>query len=178
MSSVCSGLQQLPSASVPSALRTKLQVLYSRERSYRYDSRLQEIWANWKFRLDEFMRPITIPATGGLLSSIALFATLALSIGQTVRGVPYEIPVLNDQHFEANLVRVDMRSGVVLTMNLDDKGRIREYAVRDGVDSYTGDPALLISNNISLPRFPNVLELAHPISGAVRISLTPIVFRQ
>jgi hypothetical protein len=139
---------------------------------------LQFIWQRWKFRMHEFMQPLTIPATGGLLSSIALFATLAVSIGQTVRAVAYEVPVMNGERVVANLIPVDMSSSIVLTMNLDDKGRISDYAVRDGADSYTGDASRLVSNNISLPQFPSVLAMAQPISGAVRISMTPIIFRQ
>lgn len=174
---VRSGLQQLPTPLAPAALKTRLRIVASRERSYWRESRLEKLWERWKFRIDEFMRPITIPATGGLLSSIALFFTLALSIGQTVRVVAYEVPVGSEVR-AANLLRVDMRSAVVLTMNLDATGRIRDYDVRGGLDSYTGDPMMLVSNNVSLPHIPGVLELTHPISGAVRISLTPIVFRQ
>ena len=173
-----SSLRQLSAPRTPPSLKTHLQVIASRELSRSRESRLEDLWKRWKFRLDEFMRPITIPATGGLLSSIALFFTLALSIGQTVRAVAYEVPLVYEDRADANLIPVDMRSSIVLTMSLDDKGRIRDYAVRDSVAFYTGDPARLVSNNISLPQFPSVLALTHPVSGAVRISLTPIVFRQ
>jgi predicted anti-sigma-YlaC factor YlaD len=177
LGSVRSALQQLPIPLAPASLKTRLRIIASWERSYSLESRLQKLWERWKFRIDEFMRPITIPATGGLLSSIALFATLALSIGQTVRAVTYEVPLGSDVR-AANLLQVDMSSAVVLTMSLDGSGRIRDYDVRGSADSYTGDPAMLVSNNISLPHIPGVLELTHPISGAVRISLTPLVFRQ
>ncbi|HEX4769267.1 MAG TPA: zf-HC2 domain-containing protein [Bryobacteraceae bacterium] len=172
-----SGLQQLPRPLAPAALKTRLRIVASRERSYFHESRLEKLWESWKFRVNEFMRPITIPATGGLLSSIALFFTLALSIGQTVRAVAYEVP-LGSEVRAANLLRVDMRSAVVLTMNVDGTGRIRDYDVQGGLGSYSGDPMMLVSNNILLPRIPGVLELTQPISGAVRISLTPLVFRQ
>ena len=120
MSSLRAGLQQLSTPVAPRMLKTRLRILASRERLYNTGSPLQFMWQRWKFRLHEFMRPLTIPATGGLLSSVALFATLALSIGQTVRAVAYEVPVLNSDRTDANLISVDMRSSIVLTMDFHD----------------------------------------------------------
>ncbi len=176
-----SGLKRLPSPSVPAIMRTRLRVLASQERVWLLQtqgSRWASLVQRWKFRLDEFMRPLTIPATGGILSSVALFATLAFSISHTAHSVAYEVPVAYRDRLDATLIPVDMRSAVVLTMDLDGRGRIRDYSVRDGADSYTGDAGRLVYNNISLPQFPSVLAEAQPVSGAVRISLTPIVFRQ
>ena len=175
------GLRGLPVPTSPATLRTRLRILASHERSaigVHQVSRFERMWNSWRFRLDEFMRPLTIPATGGLLSSVALFGTLALSIGQTARVVAYEVPVAYGERADAALIPMDMRTAIVLEMGLDDKGRIQNYAVRDGIDSFRGDASRLTGNNISLPKFPSVLAVAQPISGNVRISLTPVLFRQ
>jgi hypothetical protein len=50
--------------------------------------------------------------------------------------------------------------------------------VKDGSNSFVGNPNRLESNNISLPQIPSVLAMAQPISSDIRISLTPIVYRQ
>ena len=124
------------------------------------------------------MRPLTIPATGGLLSSVILFAALAFTISTSTRGVTYEVPVLYADRNEANLVPVQLRSSVVLTLSLDGNGRITDYAFRDASASYVGDPMRLQANNILLPDFPSVLVLEHPISRDISIEFTPLIFRQ
>ncbi len=174
-------LNSLAKLAPPDSLRAGLRVDASREQkavAESHGSRIARIWLRWTTRLDEFMRPLTIPATGGLLSSVILFGALAFTIGTTTRGVTYEVPVAYGDHMDANLVPVELRSAVVLTLSLDSSGRITDYAVRDGSDSFVGDTTRLQYNNISLPEFPSVLAMAQPISRDIRISFTPIVFRR
>jgi hypothetical protein len=174
-------LRQLQPAKAPSELRLRLQVGASRERKSLIEtngSRLMRIWNYWAFRLDELMRPITIPATGGLFSSLVLFGALAFTIGTTTRGVTYEVPVMYAERGDANLVPVELRSSVVLTLSVNGNGRIVDYAVLDKAGSFAGDATKLQYNNISVPEIPNVLRLAVPTSSDIRISFTPIIFRQ
>src|SRR5947209_14838264 len=107
------GMLRLATPKSPAMLATKLRVLASRERSALLQSGASQ-WARlrmrWRLRLDEFMRPLTIPATGGLLSSLALFATLAASWTRAPQTVGYEVPISHEETIAANLVPVDMRS--------------------------------------------------------------------
>lgn len=182
ITSLRSAARALPEAVPPPHLATALRVMASHERhvvEHNHGSRWGAAWNRWKFRLDEMLRPLTIPATGGLLSSFILFGALAFTIGTTTRNVNYEVPVLYTDHGGTNLVPLRLGSeAVVLTITTDSNGRIRDYAVHDGADSFTGDPTRLQSNNIALPQFPSVLALAHPISGDIRISFTPLELRQ
>ncbi|HZQ52666.1 MAG TPA: anti-sigma factor [Bryobacteraceae bacterium] len=180
LASVRSSLRELAQPVPPAGLRTKLQVQASRERQALLESNwsiLQRVWNRWMFRLDQAMRPITLPATGGLLASIILFAGLANMISTTTRGVTYEVPVVYADHTDPNLVPVELRSAVVLTLSLDSTGRIRDYAVQDGSASFVGDPTRLQADNISMPEFPGVLALAQPTNRDISISFIPILFR-
>ena len=61
-------LRRLPNPKAPASLQMALRVRASQERSAveRYQgSRLLRLWGSWLFRMDELLRPITIPATGG-----------------------------------------------------------------------------------------------------------------
>jgi len=179
--SVRSTLADLPVPKPPAHLGTALRVKASQERrmlANHNGSRLAQLYKEWSFRVNQFMRPLTIPATGGLLSSFILFAALGLTIGTTTRGVTYEVPVLYADRGAANLVPLQLRSSVVLTLSLDGTGRITDYAVYDASASYIGDPVRLQSNNIALPDFPSVLALAQPINRDISIEFTPLVFRQ
>ena len=181
VSLVRSTLAELPVALPPASLRAALQVKASQQRrtiSRHNGSRFQELLAEWKFRVDQLMRPLTIPATGGILSSFILFGALALTIGTTTRGVTYEVPVMYADHMNANLVPMELRSSVVLNMILDGNGRITDYSVQDSSASYVGNPMRLQGNNISLPAFSTVLAVAHPVTRDISIKFTPLVFRQ
>lgn len=177
---VRSSLNNLAQPLTPSSLRTRLRVAASQERKTVLEangSRWRRTWNNWKFRVDQFMRPMTIPATGGVLSSVLLFGALALTISTSTRQVAYEVPVMFEDHMDANLVPTELRSSVVLTLNLDGKGRITEYAVQDGSGSFVGDVGRLQYNNICLPQFPSVLGLSRPTSREIQVSFIPMVFR-
>jgi hypothetical protein len=175
-------LRGLPRLRPPARLGTTLRVLASRERQAVVEtrgSRWERVRQAWKFRLKELFDPFTVPATGGFFSSCILFALLALTIGRTTQAVAYEVPLsYGDVHDEANLVPIDLRSSVMVFLSLNPDGRITEYSVRDGEDSFVGDANMLQAKNIPIPEFPSVLAVAQPISSDISIRFIPLVFRQ
>jgi anti-sigma factor RsiW len=180
--SVRSSLRGLPPVEIPSDLRVRLRVKASQERVVLLQtngSRLLRAWNVWKFRLNEMMRPLTIPATGGFVSALALFGMFALTISTTTHIVTEDVPIsLFTEHINANLVPMELRTSVVVvTFSTDGSGRITDYAFREGSKSVVGGTARLQSNIISLPDIPSVMT-AQPISSNIRISFTPIVFRR
>ena len=179
--SVRVALGSLPDSVSPARLSMALRVKASQERQATLEtggSRLQRTWDRWKLRMDDFMRPLTIPATGGLLSSLILFAAFAFTVESTARVVTYEVPVLYPSHFDANLVPLQLRSSVTLNMSLDENGRITDYTARGGSDWFVGDATRLQGENIAMPAFRSVLELAQPVSSDISIKFTPILFRE
>src|SRR4051812_22866239 len=68
-------LGELRPAAIPEQLKTNLKIIASKERAATArtrGSRLTAMWERWKFRLNDMMRPLALPATGGLLSSLIL----------------------------------------------------------------------------------------------------------
>jgi anti-sigma factor RsiW len=178
--SVRSSLRSLPATEIPTDLRVRLRVRASQERVVLLEtngSRILRFWNSWKFRLNEMMRPITIPATGGFVSSIALFGAFALTFSTTTRVVAYDVPVVYASNMSANLVPMELQSSAVVTFTTDGSGRITDYAYSDGSKSFIGQTSRLQSNNISLPSIPNVMTIAQPMSSDIRITFTPLVFR-
>jgi len=182
LGAVRSSLQELPKAKAPMSLRTRLRVVASQERKLILEadgSRLILLWNEWKFRMHELMRPLTIPATGGFCSALLLFGSLAFTIGNTTRGLAYEVPLIySSNHIDANLVPVELRSSIVLNMSLDGNGRITDYAFRNDSHSVQGDPASLQHHNIDVPDIPSVMTVAQPVSSDIQISVTPMDFRR
>lgn len=176
-------LQELPKAKSPLGLRTRLRVIASQERKLILEadgSRLRLLWNDWKFRMQQMMRPLTIPATGGFCSALVLFGALAFTIGSTTRGLAYEVPLMmySSNHIDANLVPVELRSGIVLNMSLDGNGRITDYAFHNSSHSVQGDPASLQHQNIQVPDIPSVMTSAQAVSSDIQISVTPMDFRR
>lgn len=175
-----SALRGLSPVTVPQYLQTRLKVIASKQRAetlWTRGSRFQAIWERWKFRMSEMMRPVALPATGGLLSSIVLFGTFILMIGTTTRIANYEIPLIAAA-VEPNLVPLDLRSRtVILNMTFDSSGRIADYQVGDPSGNFTAGlqthPA-----SITVPDFSTVFAVALPVSGDIQIKFQPIAFRQ
>ncbi|MGC2659848.1 MAG: zf-HC2 domain-containing protein [Bryobacteraceae bacterium] len=179
MGAVKSALSNVPRLLAPARLRTQLRVLASREQQLielNGGSHWLAMWSQWKFRMHQMMRPLTIPATGGLISSLILFGTLAFTISTTTRVVSYEVPLAYQDEGEANQLPFELRSAkVILNMSFDSSGRLQDYAFADGTAVDSGHLQYL---NVMMPQFPAVLALAHPTSGDIRISFTPLAFRQ
>jgi anti-sigma factor RsiW len=181
MASVRMMLHRLPARPAPVHLSARLRVAASQERQLLLESDgsiWRAAWNRWKCRLDAFMRPLTIPATGGLLASVLMFGTLAVTIGDHIHPAAYDVPVFGIAQSSPTLVPVELHSAVVLTMSLDSGGHISNYAVHENSSSFIGNTPSSHDSSISIPSFPSVFAAAEPVTSDIRISFTPIVYRQ
>ncbi|MGA8599660.1 MAG: zf-HC2 domain-containing protein [Bryobacteraceae bacterium] len=176
-----SALKGLSAPPIPGRLQTSLKVIASRERANVLEwkgSRFRAVWERWKFHASELMRPLALPATGGLISALLLFGTFVLTMGTTTRIASYEIPLSAITDDEPNLLPVDLRSNlIVLNMTLDSSGRIGDYAISDPAKKFTAGLQSHLGS-ITLPSMPNVFAVAQPISGDIQIRFIPLAFRQ
>jgi hypothetical protein len=181
VNAIRSALRQLPPPVVPVQLRTTLKVIASKERAEVLKTRgshFQALWERWKFRFSDLMRPLALPATGGLISSLLLFGMFVLTVSTTTRVTSYDIPLQGIPAFEPNLVPLELRSQlVVLNMSFDGSGRITDYAVSDPTSRFTSGLQAQPST-ITVPSFPTVFGVAQPVSGDIQIKFEPIAFRQ
>jgi hypothetical protein len=184
MSAVRATLRGLPAPPVPPRLTAGLRVGASRARQILLDnhgSLMDYRFQNWRFRLNQLMRPLALPATGGLLSSLILFGTLILTMGTNPPVVVADSePLLSyPTPIKGQLIPLELRSQeVTLTMSLDGLGQLRGYAVADGKASFTGDSSRMQSTPISLPSLGRALGVAKPISGDIQISFQPLALRR
>jgi hypothetical protein len=175
-------LRDLPKVSPSQRLITQLQVLASRERVRRLShntlSALMHFWgAELRLFVDNLMRPLAIPFTGGLLSSVCLFGML--------------MPTLQFQHlthndvpsglFTQSVATVDAlppfgfsEDDVVVQLTLDDRGSVVDYAVPNGMNSKLRND---IANMILFTKFEPATEFGVPIAGKVLVSFRRIVVK-
>jgi hypothetical protein len=180
LSALRSTLRSLPAPAVPSRLTSALKILASRERqivNHNHGSLLDYRLERWRFRLNQLMRPMALPVTGGLLSSLILFGTLVFTMGTNapvvVAGAGPEPLLSYPAPIQPYLIPVELRSQeVTLTMNLDTMGQLRGYAVADGKASFAGDSSRLQSTKISLP------SLGQTLGVDIQISFQPLGLRR
>jgi hypothetical protein len=171
--SLRTALQSFQPAVAPNQLTTSLRVIASRERASvieTHGSRWSGVWDKWKLRLDNIMRPLAIPATGGLVSSLLLFGVFVLTIGSTSSVVGYDVP-LNRQ---ANLVPVELGShAVFVNMSVGSNGRLANFAMNDPTCKLRADLQGERAS-ITVPAFATVFGLTEPISGDIQIRFQPL----
>lgn len=117
-------LRELPSVPCPSRVETRLRVAASRERAR----------ISWRDRaalmLQNIMRPLAVPAAGGLLSAILLFALLGdnLAYRGTLRndsplGLFTQVTVLDPPPFGC------YGHDVIVELTIDQHGNVADYSL-------------------------------------------------
>jgi hypothetical protein len=172
---------RLPHPAVPARLQTKLKVIASREQAEvlrSRGSRWNAIWERWRFSINDLMRPLALPATGGLLSSLALFGLFVLTFGTTAARSNYDIPLCGVSGSEATLVPIELKTqSITLNMSFDGNGRIGDYNIANQSGSYNSGMQTHVAA-ITVPQFSTVFAVARPISGDIQIQFVPLALRQ
>jgi hypothetical protein len=174
-------LRSLPPRVPPAGLTTSLRVIASRERQKLVESRsLGQVFALWldrtRFRLRDMLRPLMLPATGGVLSAVVLFsmwvvptyplrAKMAVDIPTSLKTIPITEP------FNASTGFTD---SVLVDVEVDDQGRFVDYQVVSGA-SAVSDPATRrrMENLLLSIKFAPATSFGMPMAGKARVLLLP-----
>jgi len=162
-----------PLAPVPQRLQTQLLVIASRERASWNSTRTLPMalrtWAvNARLTIDNLMRPLALPFTGGLLSAVVLFSILVPTFGfrPSLRNdVPLRL------YTAATLVEVAPfinNDETVVELYIDDKGQAMDYSVQQG----TVSPELQsdLTKMMFSSRFTPATWFGQPTNGTVLVS--------
>jgi hypothetical protein len=172
-------LRGLAAPPVPAMLEGKLRVLASHERARRL---VRRNWAarmaHWRglaaLHLGDLMRPVALPVAGGLVSALLMFAVL--------------MPCMTYAHFstieppsavftdpdgqlvgEGEFPKLERAIGpsqsgkVVVLLNIDDRGRVTDYTVVQGVVTPE------VENLILFSKFTPAKLFGKPTWGQVRV---------
>jgi hypothetical protein len=179
-------MRSMNRAAVPAELTARLRVLASHEHARQARRRniaafLNDRWSSIKLAFDNMMRPVALPAAGGSLSSLVLFAALVpvLSFphdfgGRELSSVPDGTMVIEGPAgpYMANSVLGAPRIQQVTTDNpadanvveltIDERGRVSDYSVTRG--SLTPD----LESIIMFSKFTPATVLRSPTIGKVK----------
>jgi hypothetical protein len=168
-------LRSLPPRTPPMDLTMRLRIAASRERAQNASSGSRfRAWAGgFKLALDNLMKPLALPAAGGLCAAILLFTILVptfsgafylVSGGDVPTGLSTN-PVLKSTApigFHYGDAEVDLR--------IDEQGRIINYSIvgSQGLDKDAMRRS--IENNLLFTQFAPATAFGIPVTGSLRIS--------
>jgi anti-sigma factor RsiW len=166
-------LRHLSDVQPPARLRTRIRLAISRESSPRF-------WARWKIHLDNLMRPLAVPAAGGVLAAVMSFLTLMGSVGIAPRMFAEDVPLaFFDKAFVAT---PEMRMPTPFSVTeetlvlafIDGEGSVYDFRVisNDGRRPNAKLTAELASALVTT-RFEPAMSFGRPVPGTMLITLRP-----
>jgi hypothetical protein len=169
-------LRSLPRLLPPPELTMRLRVAASKIRMESAGGPSR--WNRWLNRLElslhHLMRPLALPAVGGLCSAVFLFSTLvpmfksAYAMGGLAGDVPTMLvtePMLKDT---APVAFAD--GDAVVDLQLDDRGMIINYSIVSSPGQQSEELRHGIENSLLFTEFWPATTFGRPVAGTIRIS--------
>jgi hypothetical protein len=178
-------LRSLPHRVPPAGLTTSLRVIASRERQRLIEQRSPGgVFAAWlnrtRLTLQDILRPLMLPATGGLFSAVVLFSmwvvpTYPLRAKTTALDIPTSLTTSVDV---VDVVKrsagVGLSDSVLVDVDVDDQGHFVDYQVVSGA-SAVSDPTTRhrMENLLYFTKFAPATAFGMPMAGKARVLLLP-----
>jgi hypothetical protein len=172
-------LQSLSKKAVPPAVSASLRVMASREslrqRTRRtFGSAFAAWWERTHLLAHNLMRPLALPAAGGLLSAVALFGMWLVPTyplrGNNTFDVPTGLstnPVLRGTTFVGTA-----GEDVVVDVTVDELGRMVDYVVINGASILKNDSLRRsLETTLLFAEFDPATNFGRPMNGKIRLVL-------
>jgi|SRR5271165_2285191 len=176
-------LSSLPKRVPPPDLNVRLRVVASQERARHQMTAWQRCRERWTLIKSNLMKPIAIPAVGGLCSAIFLFSSLVPSFTfyrtpdapQSTFGMVagmFAVPVvLSSEPVVKNLAPIGFFDGdAVVDLRIDAAGRIVNYSIVGAEGSGSDQLRRSIENNLLFTTFVPATAFGKPIAGTLRLT--------
>lgn len=179
LQAIRAGMRAMPARRVPPMLAMSLRVIASREaaRRRRYHGLMAtcQAWGEslW-YRLNDLMRPLALPAAGGLASAVLLFSMVMPNFQGLVRAHSDDVPTIL---FTGATVKSSMdfsvsADEVTVAVFVDERGRVIDYAFPEGaVQLNTATTRRQLENSLLFTHFQPATSFGQPTAGWVRVSL-------
>lgn len=184
--SLRTGLKSLHQKTVSSMLSTRLMVVASRERSRfllrrNLAARMAELRRNAKLLFDNLLKPVAVPAMGGMLASFLCIG----SIVDTLQFHPewqQDLPVSLFTQVTIDGVSPFSVNGPDVTMQLtvDPNGSVSDFVVSgDGAKTRNASPEEMreIGNMVLFSTFTPATAFGQPVSGKIVVGSRHINIR-
>jgi hypothetical protein len=173
-------LARLPVPQAPAGLGTALRVIASREAQRRRErqtwrQRMALVWSRAGFLARTMMKPLAVPAFGGLSTAVMVFSIFVpnLALPRPSADVPTMLAT------EASVKGLGLAPGaytgeadLVLDLVIDEQGRMLDYEVVSG-HATLQNPGVrrLLENNLLFTSFNPGTSFGQPAPSRIRLSL-------
>ena len=176
------GLKGLPQVAVPPMLRTRLKIVASRERSrhiLRRDlaARFAEVKSWAKLMYDNLLKPIMVPAAGGLLASFLCFGVIVDTLhvhapweNDIPVGLFTQVAIDDFTPFSVN------GNDVIVQLTVDRDGRVSDFEVPQS-SSVTPEELSDIGNLVLYSTFTPATAFGQRVTGKILVSIHHINIR-
>jgi hypothetical protein len=168
-------LRSLPKRIPPVELTTRLRVVASKVRMESFGG--AGSWSRWRDRVELYlrnlMRPLALPAAGGLCSAVFLFSTLVPTFKSAfVLNAPGDIPTTLSTEpmlkYAAPIAFTDRDA--VVDLQLDDQGRIVDFTIVSAPGQQNENVSRHIKNHLLFTEFWPATTFGRGVAGTIRIS--------
>jgi hypothetical protein len=178
---VRSSLRALPRKPVPHSVTMALRVIASREAARRrmYSGlfgRLRELRDYIEYQVTDLMRPIALPAAGGLLSAVFIFSTMVPNLS-TDRTRTWDVPIAiaTDAQVKSSSLLDMAEAEISIDILVDENGRVIDYALPEG--SGLPKSSLIrrrLENTLLFTEFNPATTFGRPVAGWTRVTFRGI----
>jgi len=179
--SLRTGLKSLPEKSVSPLLRTRLRVIASRERSRQalcrnLAARMAELRSSAKLMFDNLLRPVAVPAAGGMLASFLCFAAIVDTLhyhpewqNDIPVGLYTQVAIDDISPFSVN------GKDVMVQLTIDQNGAVSGFELPQGTAS--ADEMREIGNLVLYSSFSPATAFGQRVTGKILVNILHINVR-
>ena len=173
-------LRNLPRRVPPAGLTTSLRVIASRERQRLVESSSPvQILGSWfhrtRFMLQDILRPLMLPATGGVFSAVVLFSMWVVPTYPLRAKMAVDIPTQLTIGVQVQRsVTAALSDSVLVDVDVDDQGHLLGYQIVSGAE-VVADPLMRRRMETALwfTTFSPATAFGMPMAGKTRVLLLP-----
>lgn len=169
-------LRSLPKRMPPADLTTRLRVVASKVRmeSFGGASPWNRWWDRVELSLHNLMRPLALPAVGGLCSAVFLFSTFVPMFKSAFAMSPSgDIPTMLTTEPTLKYmapVAFSNSSDAVVDLHLDEQGQIVDFSIVSAPGQQSDKLRRSIENSLLFTEFWPATTFGHGVAGTIRIS--------
>ena len=167
-------LRSLPLRTPPPDLMVRLRVAASKARMQPTGCARWNHWRDYlQLSLRNLMRPVALPAIGGLCSAVFLFSSLVPTFQSAFASIsPGDVPTMltTEPMLKCTAPIAFGDDDAMVDLHLDNQGRIVDYTIVSAPGQQSDQLRRNIENNLLFTEFWPATSFGHGIAGTIRIS--------
>jgi hypothetical protein len=167
-------LRSLPQRMPPRDLTVQLRVAASKARIHPAGSARWRHWRDYlQLSLRKLMRPVALPAIGGLCSAVFLFSSLVPTFQSAFAAIsPGDVPTMltTEPTLKCTAPIAFGDYDAVVDFQINNQGRAVDYTIVSAPGQQSDQLRRDIENNLLFTEFWPATSFGHGIAGSIRIS--------